>query len=65
MSDLAAEIRSLREEVAALAAMISELVRPSETLSIAEKARILREAHASGDRARIRKANKLVNGGRS
>lgn len=62
-ADLAAEIRLLRKEVAALAAMISEMVLPSETLAIAEKTRIIREAHASGDRAKIRLANKRINTG--
>ncbi|HBG18831.1 MAG TPA: hypothetical protein DDY32_06020 [Desulfobulbaceae bacterium] len=57
------EIRLLRAEVTALRELVCEWVRPSETLSIAEKSKILREAHASGDRARIRKANKLINGG--
>lgn len=74
LKTLTAEIRLLREEVAALSslrkevaeltALVSEMVSPSETLAIAEKSRIIREAHASGDPRKIRMANKRTNRGK-
>lgn len=60
---VAKELELLRKEIAALRQDISTVLTPAETLSIAEKARILREAHASGDRRKIREATRRINGG--
>lgn len=61
---VAQELRKLRDEVAALRKDVLEVLAPTTYLPNPEIVRQLREAHASGDRARIREANKLVNGSR-
>lgn len=61
---VASELKLLRQEIADLRKEIGEVLTPNQTLSVIEKARILREAHASGDRRKIREANRRINGGR-
>lgn len=62
--DVGIEIAALRNEIAELKQMVSEIISPSASYSIAEKARLIREAHASGDAAKVRKAHKLINRGK-
>ena len=62
--DVAVEIAALRSEIAELKLMIREIISPSAAYSIAEKAKLIREAHTSGDRAKIRKAHALINKGK-
>lgn len=64
MSDIVREITTLRGEVAELKELILRLVGPATTMPTIDKARLIREAHASGDAAKIRKAHKLINGGK-
>jgi hypothetical protein len=63
MDAVAQEIAALRQEIAALRQDLGAMLAPAETLSVIEKARIIREAHASGDRRKIRAANRRINGG--
>jgi len=59
--ELLQEIAALRDEVAELKQILLGFVSPATSVSIAEKARILRAAHASGDRVIIRNAGRLIN----
>lgn len=59
--DLATEVAELRREIAELTRLITNMVSPATSLSIAEKSRLIREAHASGNKATIRKTTKLIN----
>ena len=61
MVDVARELQGLRGEVAELKTLILKLVSPATHISVAEKARLIVEAHASGDPSQIRKANKRIN----
>lgn len=56
------QYHELRQEIAELKAMVQELVAPQKRLKSIEMARIVNEAHASGDRSRIRQATKITAG---
>ncbi len=62
MNDILTEITSLRSEVHELKGMLEQLLNPASALSIAEKARMIREAHESGDRKKIIEMTRKVNG---
>ncbi len=61
INSLAVQIEQMVMEISELKSLIKQFVAPATTLSIAEKARIMREAHASGDRKKIMAATKLIN----
>ena len=56
------EIADLRKRIIALEMLITRNGPPVDMLSIREKARIMREAHATGLRSEIIKATRLING---
>lgn len=64
MENTSKKIAALEERVAALEKMLAHNMaeKPVDMLSIREKARIIRAAHASGKRSEVIKANRLING---
>lgn len=56
------EIADLKTRIIALEMMITKDGPPVDILSIREKVRITRAAYATGSRAEIIKANRLING---
>ena len=58
---LAEEVAELRREIAELTRLITNMVAPATSLSIAEKSRLIREAHALGNKDTIRKTTKFIN----
>lgn len=64
MENYQAKIAALEKRVAILEEMLSQGMteKPVDMLTIREKARIMRAAHASGSRSEIIKATRLING---
>ena len=62
--DVTQQIEALQRQVERLTGIVEAQADAATVLSITEKARIIREAHASGNRAQIRRAHRQINGGR-
>lgn len=60
-ADIITSLSALQAEVAELKKAIFLLIPAQSQISIVEKARIIREAHLSGSRSAILKANKAIN----
>ncbi len=60
--DILASLNALHAEVAELKEVILLLVPCTSQISVIEKAHMIREAHASGNRSAIIKAHKAING---
>ena len=54
--------KKLQEQLDRIEAMLKQLLYPAESASIADKARLISEAVASGDKKRLRETMRLVNG---
>lgn len=62
--DVTQQIEDLQRQVKRLTGIVETQANAATMLNITEKARIIREAHASGNPTRIRRANQQINGGR-
>lgn len=59
---LALQVQAMQAEIKELREQLRVVPPASSMLSIHERAKMIREAHASGDRARIRRMSQQLNG---
>jgi hypothetical protein len=65
IEQLAVQVEAMQAEIKDLRAQLRSVTPVSSMLSLHERARMMQEAHASGDRARIRRTAQQLNGVRS